>query len=502
MASPTPFVDPWRQRLRESWAGQSADLAGYQSEDQVDSLVTTSCARSFEVGTGASIYTNSLLPAISQAQHEVIFVTCFWAPSSTLTALKDTLEQLARARSQLIAEGGPDGALDPLRIRICFSSRSLFQKLFHTSSEDGYTYPPDTWPTLLNLPSQDILEAAAIDLRVKTLFFVPFSIMHPKFLIVDRQRAWFPSCNVSWEPWFEGCLEVTGDIVTRLLGFYQRVWDRNLDLTSPPGPESQPRLPQARQGKLNPLGLTSIQSPARRFSSLGDEMTPTILLPSAHHRNPRFSILPWASNPQPPATPLNVALMRLLEMAQHSIYMYTPNLSCGAVIDSIIEALGRGVHVTVVTSKSLMWLEQLVTSGTTSYFTIRSLIRRYRKMLQAEDGRVAAHGNGEAAGFESTGNLEAAVPRLGRLRITYFRGDPDNVRGRVLEEPVNSHLKLTIVDGQYTVLGSGNMDRPSWFTSQELGILLFSPNVARTVAETASAALTGREDVVFDSSSA
>ncbi len=67
------------------------------------------------------------------------------------------------------------------------------------------------------------------------------------------------------------------------------------------------------------------------------------------------------------------------------------------------------------------------------------------------------------------------------------------------EEPVQSHLKLTIADGHFTLLGSGNMDRASWFTSQELGILFCDSPFAATVQARVSSALDGRLDMIFDS---
>jgi phosphatidylserine/phosphatidylglycerophosphate/cardiolipin synthase-like enzyme len=62
------------------------------------------------------------------------------------------------------------------------------------------------------------------------------------------------------------------------------------------------------------------------------------------------------------------------------------------------------------------------------------------------------------------------------LKIGYFK--PKKRAG----EPVKSHLKLMIVNEEITVLGSGNMDRASWFTSQELGVALLSKKVAGDVA--------------------
>ncbi|KAI1396495.1 phospholipase D/nuclease [Hypoxylon fuscum] len=495
MASLSHFKETWKGSLIEHSSTLRDEFPDYHLSDP-ESLISTSHAHSFQLGTGASIYTNSLLPAILEAKHEVILVTCFWASSSTLSTLKEALEKLAEDRRERIRSlSSPNvDALSPLRIRLCFSSRSLFQKLFHTWSTDGYVYPPSTWATQLGLPSPEILEAGLIDLRVKSLFFLPFSVMHPKFLIVDRQRAWFPSCNISWESWLEGCVEISGEAVAGLLKFYRHVWDAQLDgqqFTAPLGLDYGSTRPPG----LGKHRLTSIQSPAGHFVTLPGVATPTVLLPSSHHRNPRYDIIPWHDTPSPPATPLNYAILCLLDMAEHSIYMQTPNLTSTAVINSLLAAVKRGVNVVIVTSKGLMLLEQIVTAGTSTSLCLRSLIRKYQK-LRVEQTRLRSH---DPEDSEPAIDIEAQRPLLGSLKISYFRSHPENKANRTIEEPVHSHLKLTIVDGQYTVLGSGNMDRASWFTSQELGIMFQSKDLATTISVTVDKVLTSRLNLVFSS---
>ncbi|KAI1086814.1 phospholipase D/nuclease [Rostrohypoxylon terebratum] len=485
------FKDPWRDSLIENAAASYDAFPDYHVRDP-GCLVSSSAVCAFQIGTGASIYTQSLIPAILEAKYEVILVTCFWAGSPTLSALRDALERLAEARREHIRTSISDRAsLSPLRIRICLSSRSLFQKLFHTTSRDGYIYPPSTWSSQLGLPSREVLEAGLIDLRVKSLFFLPFSVMHPKFVIVDRERAWLPSCNVSWEPWLEGCVEITGDAVASLVKFYRHVWDGQLEqLTTRDIPDD---------GSANPLNLNEIEIPAvpssvDHFDAFppGPEV-PTILLPSSHHQNPRFDFIPWRSSPPPPSTPLNQAVLRLLNLAEHFIYMQTPNLTSWAVIDKLLEALKRGVNVAIVTSKRLMILEQLFTAGTTTSICLRWLIRRYKKL---EDQQARSKAN-------CGPDTEAQQPRLGFLSIDYYCPDAERQAGcgedGVAEEPVQSHLKLTLVDGQYVVLGSGNMDRASWFTSQELGILFHSKDIASTIGEAVGNVLSGRRQSVFSS---
>ncbi|KAI1138462.1 phospholipase D/nuclease [Hypoxylon sp. FL0543] len=490
------FKETWKTSLIDSAPALHDEFPDYHVSDPEASLVSSSNVRSFHLGTGASIYTQLLIPAIIGAKYEVILVTCFWAPSPTLSALKEALEKLAENRRRRILASGPDtDVLPALKIRICFSSRSLFQKLFHTWSRDGYVYPPSAWSKRLGLPSPEVLEAGRIDLRVKSLFFLPFSVMHPKFLIVDRERAFLPSCNVSWEVWLEGCVEITGDAVSGLVEFYRQVWDKQLQgqLTTQVDLHNE----SAKPPSLDELGLTSVMNPVNLYDTLlSRSSTPTVLLPSSHHQNPRFDPVPWHDNPSPPPTPLNYAILQLLDIAKHFIYMQTPNLTSAAVIDRLLEALQRGVNVAIVTSKGLMLLEQLVTAGTTTSLCLRSLIRRYRK-LEAKQSR---HGSDQVI------DVEAQRPQLGFLTIDYFRPDPerevDCIEDQTAEEPVQSHLKLTLVDGEYVVLGSGNMDRASWFTSQELGIMFHSKEIATAVGTAVGNVISGRRESVFSSATA
>ncbi|KAI3325210.1 hypothetical protein HD806DRAFT_469194 [Xylariaceae sp. AK1471] len=499
MSSFSHFKEPWITAVKPLSSTCPTDFPSYP-RCEPESLICTSRPVSFEIGTGASIYTNSLLPAISKAKHEVILVTCFWASSSTLTALRETLEQLAKLRedhirSQRLTHPARE-SLPPLNIHICFSSRSFFQKLFHPCSRNGYTYPPSKWVSKLGLPDPKILEAGLINLQVKSLFFLPFSVMHPKFLIIDRQRAWLPSCNISWEPWLEGCVEITGMAVASLLRFYYSVWGRHLEADG--RPPITDGLQQQPDSIFDPdrIGLISIQSPASQLITLRLGKIPTILLPSSHHRNPQFRPLPWQCLPLPPATPLNCAILHLFALAEKKIYLQTPNLTSTTVIDALLEALSRGVDVTIVTSKGMMVLEQILTGGTTTSWCLQSFIEQYTQRKKRLTHSVRASSNESS---NSMLDLEAQLPRLGSLEIFYFQSLPANQQQKVLEEPVQSHLKLITVDDEHTVLGSGNMDRASWFTSQELGIMFQSSEFVEKVSDTVSQALRGRISPFFSS---
>lgn len=400
-------------------------------------LITTSVTGKFIVGSGLDLYDTAILPAIESAQHEVILVTCFWARSPSLTNLSSTLKILSDRHNS-----SPVGT-PKLRVRLCFSSRSLLQKLFHTSLSAGYIYPQSQWVSKLGLPSPEELQG--LDLQIKSIFIRPFSVLHPKFVIIDRRLAFLPSCNLSWETWLECCLPLTGPIVSSLLKFWRYTWGRN-------------DLP--------------VLAVAEGYSPLSSSAHPSILLPSPHHRWPSFR--PFLSIPSPPPTPLNTLILHLISTATQSLTFLTPNLTSPPVIAAIFAALNRGVDTLIFTNRRMMVLEQLVTAGTITELCVWHLVRDYHKL------DAAFNTNSVARAEEGRG-------RVGRLRIGYF------ISGR----EAKCHIKCTIADGEVVVLGSGNMDRASWYTSQELGIALEGREIVQKVWGTLQARLDGKIEKYF-----
>ena len=379
----------------------------------------------FIVGNGFDIYASNILPMLENAQHEIIFVTCFWAPSPCLDNLGQTLMKLSQ---QSLLRGADSSRL---RVRLCLSSRSLTQKLFHPSSADGYIYKPREWVTELGLPAPEAL--AGLDLQVKSLFFLPFSVMHPKFVIIDRKLALFPSCNLSHESWFEGCIPLSGPVVDRLISFWQETWSKK---------------------DVPPLAINTSRADMTAASTSSPTTT---LLPSPHHRSPHFR--PFLPTPKPPQTPLNVYLTDLIAKAKSTIKILTPNLTCQFVIHSLLAALARGVDVTIITNRRMMVLEQILTAGTLTEFCVWRLKRRYRNLLDRRSNSNPEYGH---------------LREIGNLSVGYFRPTSKYAK---------SHLKCTIVDERTVVLGSGNMDRASWYTSQELGVAVDGKDIVREVWE-------------------
>ena len=451
---PASFVGPWKKLLQSHQAEQTRDFPNHYVDDP-ECLITTSVPQSLYVGTGYSIFQRGILPAIRSAKHSVHFVTCYWAASPTLEAIREALVQLAEARGI--------GSAPKLTVTIGFSSMGLLQKLLHTSSTKGYAYAPSQW-SRLGLPDPQVMSDGGIDLTVKSLFFTPFSVMHPKYIIIDEDRVFIPSCNVSWEKWFEGCIELEGEAVSTLMAFHLRVWgagskqDRVKPLQN--GAPFDAQRGQDQTMALRPeSSILPDEASATRSARLGGNSVPTILLPSPHHRNPRFSLFPFLSQSDPPMTPLNAALLTLFTNAKRNISILTPNVTSWPVINALLDALDRGVHVQIRTSKNMMLIEQLVTAGTTTSRCLGQMVKKYKQL----------------ANNQHWPDLEAQPVGPGNLEILYYR--PVQQRRERQDEPDVTHFKMTLVDDEYLVLGSGNMDRASWWTSQELGVLFYVPGM-------------------------
>jgi len=427
------------------------------------SLNTECHVNSIAFGNGLSIYQSCITPRLLAAEDEVLLVTCFWARSETLAVLNDGLRRLS---AKAVQQG------KRIRVRICFSSSSLFQKLFHTSSTRGHTYGASKCASSLGLSGE--AEMPGLDVQVKSIFILPFSVMHPKFVVIDRQRVLLPSCNVSWESWFEGCIDLQGPVVGQFVTFWQDFW-ANDDDRGPLSPT--PSNPSSSSDTPHTSCLLGSQT-------LGLRQVSCTFLPSPHHRNPRFTF-PWTSRPQPPPTPLNIYLLALFAKAETSIYIQTPNLTSPPVLEALLQSLRRGVSVSITTSERLMVLEQLVTAGTTTKRCVTWLIKRYRQLLEPR-------GSIDPAALEA-GN---APKSIGALQIRFYEPRPDS--GSDLPEPVQSHFKFTTVDGKIMVLGSGNLDRASWFTSQELGVAFVSSALVEATMTTLGAAMTGRSKLFYN----
>ena len=467
-------LSPDAEQIIKHWL---SNLRSHASESLLDdpryylyrpqSLVTASQPQEFLLGTGEQILSN-IFDAFHAVQHEILFVTCFWAQSASQAAFASALRALS---ARAVASNRR------IRVRIGFSSSSLWQKLTQTSSLSGKDYPQSTWPGTFGLP--DAEELRGLDISICSIFVWPLSVMHSKFVICDRERLFLPSCNVSWENWLEGCIELRGDIVAHAVLFWENFWGRD-EALPPLDLSSRPQADETSSGRALLLDLEQGFGRIARdrlhipLTQLGT--VPTILLPSPHHRNPCFRLFPFAKASPPPPTPLNVFLLTSFSHAKRSIYFQSPNMTSQPVLDAILSALKRGVNVQIVSNRRMQVVEQLITAGRLTEWALRALFIEYKESLDSYRGR----------------DLEVGTAEHGSLQISYYQPPAS---GSVAA--VKSHLKLTIVDSEIVVLGSGNMDRASWYTSQELGVAFFSHDLASEVMRGVRKGLEGHLESVM-----
>ena len=476
----------------------------------IPDLLTTSTPLSYHVGTGRQILNyifNSILIGPESVTHELLFVTCFWAKSASLENLSKTLLELNRLNTL-----SPRGHRKRnLRIRICVSSTSLFQKLLHTSSSEGYTYPNTAGAyERLGIPPPEQLEN--LDVIVKSKFFRPISVLHGKFVIVDRKRLYLPSCNVSWEEWLEGMGVFEGSIVNTFLKYYQQVWgDSGESLQG----FAEGNVAQAYNETQESAGAIWTPTPLPPISVQFNRntVTPTIFLPQPHHpvfpplclvpncvTNILSTCLPFRISPSDqlaPSTAQNIFMSSLIRQAQNSVFIQTPNLTSPYLLEVLYERLvrpGHPVHIEIFTNKRMMILEQIVTTGfggpsgvsnskwgATTETCIRELLRRLKENINP---------------FSEL-NIYYYAPLSST--VTQF-ADPNEESMFTAQEELGltrqSHVKVMIVDYEATVVGSANGDRASWYTSGEVNLLVFDTQFAQGVRDCLERGIDNRSERV------
>ena len=148
-------------------------LVGVQSAGRITELA---------IGNGLVI-TEYMMDLLVQARSEVIFTTCFWAESPSLSLLRDALIRLndqARCHGRRVS------------VYVMFSSYSFRQKFF--SLQGVRKWRSRTWRKL-GLPDPATLDF--LDLAVLSRFKTPFGVMHAKFMIIDRKVVISPTSNIS-----------------------------------------------------------------------------------------------------------------------------------------------------------------------------------------------------------------------------------------------------------------------------------------------------------------
>ncbi|KAF3940925.1 hypothetical protein ABW19_dt0203539 [Dactylella cylindrospora] len=473
----------------------------------LDYLLAESYIASYTVGTGEDL-TNLQCSTFLEAEHEIIYVTGFLSPNSaSVKSINQTLRVLASRQTMRNIGRTPEHLL---KVHICFSSSGFAQKIFHTRSPKGRIWKPKEWKKLGILDPKDVI--GKIDLTVKSLFFRPVGLLHGKYMIVDRKTLIVPSANASWEEWLEGAMTYHAGsspnygIVPQFIRFWESVWQFGEE----PGPANFPRRIDRFTGLDHGRGAIAIldKPRGRRLDTFGwSGFCPTVFLPHPYQRSfppvwplmdlPEvfwkiFRRLTGLAYTLPPAdeedylgNPQNAFIMAAIEGAEESIYLHTPNVTAKPIINALLRAVKRGVVVEVVTSMQMMKVEQLVTAGTTTEKCLVKMIEDVQNFKKNPPATASTTG----ALFIYQYNAMKRPPMP-----PFVKRPEDNHRLKWFDK---SHVKCLIVDEEVAMLGSGNADRASWVTSQEINVGLFLSKAKTGVIRKGLVdALAGRLEVV------
>jgi phosphatidylserine/phosphatidylglycerophosphate/cardiolipin synthase-like enzyme len=439
---------------------------------------------------------------IVRAEREVVFITCNWSPSVAQRLIKGALIELSKRageRNQRVVV------------------KLMYDKATAASAIDPHQrVSPATYTAKgIQLPAPE--EVPNLDMEVFSLHKLVLGTLHAKFCVVDRKVAVVMSNNMEDNANMEMMTHLEGPIVDSIYDTALITWNNPLEPPLPshnsPAAEgglptssqeplyldrgkgkdqeliaangrSQPSLPehtpedphydvdmageiarmqscystkpnetrlQAANRQLN-LAVKSPIDPTGPDIPDGHEMTPYIATSTEYP-------VPIAMVSRPPYgnvdsknvfVPQNEAWLSLIRNATKNIFIQTPDLNAAPLIPALAKALQRGIEVTYYVCFGYNDAGEIIPSqGGTNEQAARSLLS-----LLPEGG-----------------------PERKLLHIYDYVGKDQ-------DHPIHQsfrtrccHVKLLIVDGSVGIQGSGNQDTQSWFHSQEINIMVDSPEI-------------------------
>ncbi|KAM0264910.1 hypothetical protein ACHAQJ_000426 [Trichoderma viride] len=439
---------------------------------------------------------------IVRAEKEVIFITCNWSPSVAQRLIKNALIELSKRAGE---------RKERVVVKLMYDKATAASALDPHQRVSPATYTAKG----IQLPAPE--EVPNLDMEVVSLHKLVLGTLHAKFCVVDRKLAVVMSNNMEDNANMEMMTHLEGPIVDSIYDTALVTWKIPLDppLPSYNSPATEGGLPTSSQ---EPLYLDRgagkdqerIAENGRSHSNLPEhtpedphydiDMAGEILrmqscystkpdetrleaanrqlnlaikspiaptgpeIPDGHEMTPYIATsteypVPIAMVSRPPYgnvdsknvfVPQNEAWLSLIRNATQHIFIQTPDLNAAPLIPALAAALKRGVEVTYYVCFGYNDAGEIIPSqGGTNEQAARSLLS-----LLPEDG-----------------------PERQLLHIYDYVGKDQ-------DHPIHQsfrtrccHVKLLIVDGSVGIQGSGNQDTQSWFHSQEINVMVDSPEI-------------------------
>lgn len=387
---------------------------------------------------------------IESARHEVFFVTCVWSPSIAQRAIKEALVNLS------VQAGQRD---ERVLVRIVYDQAGASHLLdaHQLVQPSSYTSPCTQLPSPSEVPN--------LDIQVMSVHTVMLGTLHAKVCVVDGDTALIMSNNIEDNGNLEMMTHLRGQIVAGIYDSLLITWNKRIVLpTAAVTKDIRARdfalhelmmevnksyeEPNAVSHKLD-VALTERTHPTGPPVTEGNAMAPYIFTVT---ENP----VPMALVCRPPhggpdsrnvQVPQNQAWLGLVDNAQHSVFIQTPDLNASFLLPALAAALKRGVNVTYYVCFGYNDAgEMLPGQGGTNE-------QAAAKLISLADGY--------------TENLHI---------YNYVAKDQDHPIHHSLRSR-SCHIKLMIVDGMVGVQGSGNQDTQSWCHSHEMNIMVDSAEI-------------------------
>ncbi|KAF3924555.1 hypothetical protein ABW21_db0208175 [Orbilia brochopaga] len=300
---------------------------------------------------------------IVKANYDILISSNFWKNSYASRRIGAGLKELSRRIQQ---DGKP---------------RVVVKIIFDRGSAKHVVFPrvqvvQNEWSDL-GLPSKK--ELLNIDLEVVNYHNFPLGTLHSKYLVIDRRIGVLNSCNIQDNSNLEMMCHIEGPIVESIYEHAILTWGATFE---PPLPslqdqvDTKPNLSSKgthdKSDRTDPLQGTHEDTPPQTIDTVRSILERAVplreRLPSdapddlaerpfqirREHNTKLFPIALVNRAPYPAPgnislrTPQNIAWLSAITFAKSSIFIQTPDLNATPVVSGLVQAVKRGVNVTVV----------------------------------------------------------------------------------------------------------------------------------------------------------
>ena len=421
-------------------------------------LISTNA--SFQRAVVAQGSARTMANMIPLAKYEILLQTYIWRPKSNASrAIGFALRQLQEKSSEHNRT---------VTVLIIASHYRKPLKSWHTDVKDI---------TKFGLPNAT--ELPNLRIKFRTVHVAFRGSLHSKSLIIDRQVALITSGNVNDKPFLELMAVVQGHVVESLRADFMYSWARliispvasgwdlirQLEMLDHDGLNMRPDFEEdSVPVALENMDLARAENPSEYNVSLSllelpdlppsdldiplsvDAVVPTMI----NSKTPVGAIKLWTRNKDNPAFR---SLLGLIHNAQSEIFIAVPNFNTDAVLEALVDALGRGVRISLTTTLGMNDATERFSGGTN--------LLAYRKFQEAAMERLSM-------------NEEELQSRL--KLCWYVKKNETAPTMRWV-----SHIKFIALDDAVSYFGSTNLDDQSIWYSQEVNLVVDDMNITKTL---------------------